>query len=112
MIRILSIVAVVSLGLAATSAEAKSCRDAAGKFSKCPAAAAAAPTSGGRLVTARRPAAAPAPSAARAAATAGRPAAATVPTGTASARCRDGSLSFSQHRSGTCAGHGGVANWM
>jgi hypothetical protein len=27
------------------------------------------------------------------------------------ARCRDGSYSFSQHRSGTCSHHGGVAAW-
>ena len=25
--------------------------------------------------------------------------------------CRDGSHSFSQHHSGTCSGHGGVAQW-
>ena len=30
----------------------------------------------------------------------------------ASARCRDGTCSFSQHRSGTCSRHGGVAEWM
>lgn len=29
----------------------------------------------------------------------------------ASARCRDGSESFSQHHSGTCSGHGGVMAW-
>lgn len=29
----------------------------------------------------------------------------------ASARCRDGTYSFSQHRSGTCSHHGGVAEW-
>ncbi len=34
-----------------------------------------------------------------------------VPTG-ASARCRDGTYSFSQHRSGTCSHHGGVAQWL
>jgi len=34
-----------------------------------------------------------------------------VPAG-ASARCRDGSYSFSQHRSGTCSHHGGVASWL
>ena len=28
------------------------------------------------------------------------------------ARCRDGSYSFSQHRSGTCSHHGGVAQWL
>jgi len=29
----------------------------------------------------------------------------------ATARCRDGSYSFSQHRRGTCSWHGGVAIW-
>lgn len=28
------------------------------------------------------------------------------------ARCRDGSYSYSQHRSGTCSHHGGVARWI
>jgi hypothetical protein len=35
----------------------------------------------------------------------------TKPSG-ATARCRDGSFSFSQHRSGTCSHHGGVAEWF
>lgn len=30
----------------------------------------------------------------------------------ATARCRDGSYSFSKHRSGTCSHHGGVAVWL
>jgi hypothetical protein len=30
----------------------------------------------------------------------------------ATARCRDGSYSFSQHHSGTCSRHGGVASWQ
>jgi hypothetical protein len=30
----------------------------------------------------------------------------------ATAQCRDGAYSYSQHRSGTCSGHGGVAQWM
>jgi len=30
----------------------------------------------------------------------------------ATAQCRDGTYSFSQHRSGTCSSHGGVANWL
>jgi hypothetical protein len=34
-----------------------------------------------------------------------------VPDG-ASAQCRDGSYSFSQHHSGTCSRHGGVARWL
>jgi hypothetical protein len=29
----------------------------------------------------------------------------------ATARCRDGTWSFSRHRSGTCSRHGGVAAW-
>ena len=35
----------------------------------------------------------------------------TVPGG-ATARCRDGSYSFSKHRRGTCSHHGGVAEWL
>jgi hypothetical protein len=35
----------------------------------------------------------------------------TVPEG-ATARCRDGSYSFSRHRRGTCSHHGGVAKWL
>lgn len=34
-----------------------------------------------------------------------------VPAG-ASARCRDGTYSFSQHNRGTCSHHGGVAEWL
>lgn len=30
----------------------------------------------------------------------------------ATARCRDGSYSFSQHHQGTCSYHGGVAEWL
>jgi hypothetical protein len=34
----------------------------------------------------------------------------TVPDG-ATARCRDGTWSFSRHHSGTCSRHGGIAAW-
>lgn len=34
-----------------------------------------------------------------------------VPAG-ASAKCRDGAYSFSQHRRGTCSHHGGVSSWL
>ena len=34
-----------------------------------------------------------------------------VPAG-ATAQCNDGTYSFSQHRSGTCSHHGGVATWL
>jgi hypothetical protein len=37
--------------------------------------------------------------------------AATAPAG-ATARCGDGTYSFSQHRQGTCSDHGGVATWL
>jgi hypothetical protein len=30
----------------------------------------------------------------------------------ATAHCRDGSYSFSQHHRGTCSHHGGVASWL
>ena len=30
----------------------------------------------------------------------------------ATAKCKDGTYSYSQHRSGTCAGHHGVAQWL
>jgi hypothetical protein len=30
----------------------------------------------------------------------------------ATAQCRDGSYSYSQHRQGTCSHHGGVAKWL
>ena len=32
--------------------------------------------------------------------------------GKATTRCRDGSLSFSRHRCGTCSHHGGVAEFL
>lgn len=41
-----------------------------------------------------------------------RPTAPAAAPGGASAKCKDGTLSFSQHRSGTCSGHGGVAKWL
>lgn len=130
--RTLSVAAALglSLGLAATAAQAKTCRDAAGHFAACPAAPAKAErcrdasghfakcgmapaprttaSNGGGLLDMLRRRTQAAPSATAA----GRPASATVPAGPATARCRDGSLSHSQHRSGTCAGHGGVAAWM
>ena len=34
-----------------------------------------------------------------------------APTG-ATAKCRDGTFSFSQHHSGTCSGHHGVDRWL
>ena len=37
--------------------------------------------------------------------------ASTAPHG-ATAKCRDGSYSFSEHHRGTCSWHGGVATWL
>jgi len=34
------------------------------------------------------------------------------PSGTATARCKDGTYSYSLHRQGTCSWHGGVAYWL
>jgi hypothetical protein len=123
-----ALAAVLTLAFAA-DAQAAACRDAKGKFVACPApAAAAAKTKGdrcrdakghftacGAATAAAAPAAIPAPapraSMARAPTGAAANTAAVAP-GAATARCKDGTLSYSKHRSGTCAGHGGVAQWM
>lgn len=36
----------------------------------------------------------------------------TSPPAGATALCRDGDYSFSQHHAGTCSGHHGVAQWL
>jgi hypothetical protein len=41
-----------------------------------------------------------------------RPQQAAAPLPGATARCNDGTYSFSQHRQGTCSGHRGVAQWL
>jgi hypothetical protein len=41
-----------------------------------------------------------------------RPEQAPAPPAGATARCVDGTYSFSQHRQGTCSHHGGVAQWL
>jgi hypothetical protein len=38
--------------------------------------------------------------------------ASTAPSGGATARCNDGTLSYSQNHRGTCSHHGGVAEWL
>jgi Protein of unknown function (DUF3761) len=40
------------------------------------------------------------------------PTTAPPPGSTPHALCRDGDYSFSEHRSGTCSGHGGVQQWF
>jgi hypothetical protein len=75
---------------------------------------------GGVQKAPKTPAAAPAPTAAPAAAPAAAPPAAAAPKATggntdptgATAKCKDGTYSKSQHRSGTCSSHGGVAEWL
>jgi len=37
---------------------------------------------------------------------------ASSPPAGASAKCKDGTYSFSKHRQGTCSHHGGVATWL
>ncbi|WP_448665162.1 DUF3761 domain-containing protein [Sphingomonas sp. CJ20] len=41
-----------------------------------------------------------------------RPRRSNRPPAGASAKCRDGTYSFSQSRRGTCSRHGGVADWL
>lgn len=41
-----------------------------------------------------------------------RPTAAAAPPPGATAKCKDGTYSFSTHRQGTCSHHGGVAQWL
>ena len=41
-----------------------------------------------------------------------RPENCSAPPNGATARCRDGTYSFSRHRSGTCSRHGGVVQWL
>ena len=41
-----------------------------------------------------------------------RPEQADRPPAGATAKCNDGTYSFSQHRQGTCSHHGGVAAWL
>jgi hypothetical protein len=41
-----------------------------------------------------------------------RPEHANRPPEGATAQCRDGTYSFSEHHSGTCSHHGGVARWL
>ena len=103
MIKTLTI-AVIALALSAGGALAKpaQCKDANGKFTKCPAAAAAP-------VTPAKPA--PMAAAKPAANTAPMASAAGAPAG-ATAKCKDGAFSMSKHHSGSCSHHGGVASWL
>jgi Protein of unknown function (DUF3761) len=77
---------------------------------------AAASTAAAPAATAPAAAAAPAAAPAAKTSTASKSAPAatagnTDPTG-ATAKCKDGTYSKSQHHSGTCSSHGGVAEWL
>src|SRR5450631_1957945 len=86
-----------------------------GGVQKAAKAAAAATGSATPAPAAPAAAAAPAaPAAKSASATKSAPTATagnTDPTG-ATAKCKDGTYSKSQHHSGTCSSHGGVADWL
>lgn len=77
----------------AAYAKTAPCHDAKGHFTKCP--PAVAHTTVTHTTVVHRV------THATVAASAGRP----------TAKCKDGSLSYSAHRSGTCSHHGGVASW-
>ncbi|HSV02642.1 MAG TPA: DUF3761 domain-containing protein [Phenylobacterium sp.] len=96
-------------GMAAT-AQAR-CRDAQGHFVSCAAVAAPAPRAAARARPSVLSRITRAPTGTAVNTAAAAPAAPAAP-GAATARCRDGSLSYSRHRSGSCAGHGGVAAWL
>jgi len=92
----------VLLAGSAASAKDTKCRDAKGHFIKCPPAAAHAATvthtSVLHRLTTHTTTATHAPPAA-------------TPAGKPMAKCKDGSMSYSKTRSGTCSHHGGVASW-
>ena len=87
------------------------CRDAKGHFARCgaPDATSSAPMS----APAAAPYSAPTPQARMAPASRSTATQNTNPAGpgSATAQCRDNTMSFSKHRSGTCSRHGGVAQW-
>jgi hypothetical protein len=85
------------------------------KAGKSAAAATGSATPAPAAPAAPAPAAAPAAPAAKSASTTKSAPTATAgntdPTG-ATAKCKDGTYSKSQHHSGTCSSHGGVADWL
>ena len=81
------------LGGSAVSAKTAPCHDAKGHFTKCP--PAATPTTVTHTTVVHRV----------------THATVATPAGKPTAKCKDGTMSYSKHRSGTCSGHGGVASW-
>ena len=88
---------------AGAAAPAVAASTAPAAASAAPAAAPAAPAAGTAMTAAKSSTA----SKSAPTATAGN----TDPTG-ATAKCKDGTYSKSQHHSGTCSSHGGVAEWL
>jgi hypothetical protein len=87
--------AITSMAGEASAAAAHQCKDAKGKYIKCPAPTKTAPA---KASTSSSPMAAVALGGA-------------APSG-ATAKCKDGSYSTSKTHSGACSHHGGVANWL
>ena len=119
--RPLSLAFALVLGLSIASgaaAKATQCKDAKGKFIKCPPAA-AAPAKPGPAATTRCKDAkgkfikcgAPAMSPMASGPAASAPMATGGPAG-ATAKCKDGTFSSSKTHSGSCSHHGGVASWI
>ena len=116
--------AVCGLTFAAAQAQAAPCRNAKGHFVACPAPAPAKTAERCRdaqghfascaaVGSAKNTASVAPPAAVAPRASTGTAAnTSTVAPGKATARCRDGSMSYSQHRSGSCSRHGGVAAWL
>jgi hypothetical protein len=101
------------------SAKTERCRDSKGHlFVKCPgkpaarSAAAPAPARAARATVAPPRARLAAVRAAPAPRRAGPARSAAAATGPATAKCRDGSLSYTRQHTGACSRHGGVANWL
>jgi Protein of unknown function (DUF3761) len=96
-------------GTTSTSTGKGTCSGHGGVQKAGTSAASAAPAAAAPAAAAATPAPAKSSAAAKSAPTA--PASNTDPTG-ATAKCKDGTYSKSQHRSGTCSSHGGVAQWL
>jgi hypothetical protein len=64
------------------------------------------------VATPSAPSAAPAPAAPPAAPSPSRAQSRAPVAGQPTARCKDGTMSYSKHHTGSCSHHGGVAQWL
>jgi len=88
--RLTPLLLAAAVGLCAGAADAKTCRNTAGKFVACPTTPAAASTcrdANGKFIKC------------------------TAAAGMHTATCKDGSVSQMKQRMGACSGHGGVVSW-